>query len=149
MSFGLEQRARRMVAGDLEAGDHLALLDPLAHQGLVAARAERQRKGVEQNRLAGAGLAGEHGKAVGEIDVEPVDQDDIADGQVGRAWIWPRPLAVMPGFMPGIHVLRILPSLKTWMAGTSPAMTVCVTRSSNPECAEAWARRSATPARSS
>jgi hypothetical protein len=29
----------------------------------------------------------------------------------------------MPGFMPGIHVL-FLDALKTWMAGTSPAMTV-------------------------
>jgi hypothetical protein len=30
----------------------------------------------------------------------------------------------MPGFMPGIHVL--LPrNNKTWMAGTSPAMTLC------------------------
>jgi hypothetical protein len=29
----------------------------------------------------------------------------------------------MPGFMPGIHVFLLLPSLKTWMAGTSPAMT--------------------------
>ncbi len=26
----------------------------------------------------------------------------------------------MPGFMPGIHVLL---RIKTWMAGTSPAMT--------------------------
>jgi hypothetical protein len=26
----------------------------------------------------------------------------------------------MPGFMPGIHVFA---ALKTWMAGTSPAMT--------------------------
>jgi uncharacterized protein len=28
---------------------------------------------------------------------------------------------VMPGLVPGIHVF--LPSQKTWMAGTSPAMT--------------------------
>jgi hypothetical protein len=28
----------------------------------------------------------------------------------------------MPGFMPGIHVFY-LPKNKTWMAGTSPAMT--------------------------
>jgi hypothetical protein len=28
---------------------------------------------------------------------------------------------VMPGFMPGIHVF--LAANKTWMAGTSPAMT--------------------------
>jgi hypothetical protein len=30
----------------------------------------------------------------------------------------------MPGFMPGIHVLLILAASKTWMAGTSPAMTI-------------------------
>jgi hypothetical protein len=28
---------------------------------------------------------------------------------------------VMPGLVPGIHVLGV--ALKTWMAGTSPAMT--------------------------
>jgi hypothetical protein len=31
-------------------------------------------------------------------------------------------LTVMPGFMPGIHVL-LISGIKTWMAGTSPAMT--------------------------
>jgi hypothetical protein len=30
-------------------------------------------------------------------------------------------LLVMPGLDPGIHVFRLRP--KTWMAGTSPAMT--------------------------
>ena len=50
----------------------------------VAARAERQREGVEQDRLAGAGLAGQHGKPVGEIDVEPIDQDDVADRKPGE-----------------------------------------------------------------
>jgi hypothetical protein len=29
----------------------------------------------------------------------------------------------MPGFMPGIHVLTAIQQFKTWMAGTSPAMT--------------------------
>src|SRR5688572_2270448 len=29
----------------------------------------------------------------------------------------------MPGLVPGIHVLLHLPQEKTWMAGTSPAMT--------------------------
>jgi hypothetical protein len=33
--------------------------------------------------------------------------------------------AVMPGFMPGIHVLQQRNS-KAWMAGTSPAMTAKV-----------------------
>ena len=29
----------------------------------------------------------------------------------------------MPGFMPGIHVFTTWQRIKTWMAGTSPAMT--------------------------
>jgi hypothetical protein len=29
----------------------------------------------------------------------------------------------MPGLVPGIHVLRARSAFKTWMAGTSPAMT--------------------------
>jgi hypothetical protein len=31
---------------------------------------------------------------------------------------------VMPGLVPGIHVLLPARPRKTWMAGTSPAMTV-------------------------
>ncbi len=73
-----------MLGGDLEHRGHLALLHALAHQRLVAARAERQREGIEQDRLAGAGLAGEHGQALGKIDVEPVDQDDVADRKSGE-----------------------------------------------------------------
>jgi hypothetical protein len=30
---------------------------------------------------------------------------------------------VMPGLVPGIHVFAKLKRKKTWMAGTSPAMT--------------------------
>ncbi len=32
-------------------------------------------------------------------------------------------ITVMPGFMPGIHVFLHKADIKTWMAGTSPAMT--------------------------
>ena len=31
---------------------------------------------------------------------------------------------VMPGLVPGIHVLGMQNGSKTWMAGTSPAMTI-------------------------
>jgi hypothetical protein len=33
---------------------------------------------------------------------------------------------VMPGLVPGIHDLTLIAAEKTWMAGTSPAMTVVV-----------------------
>ena len=34
----------------------------------------------------------------------------------------------MPGLVPGIHVFSVQPRHKTWMAGTSPAMTNVVVR---------------------
>ena len=33
------------------------------------------------------------------------------------------PEVVMPGLVPGIHALTVVRHKKTWMAGTSPAMT--------------------------
>src|SRR5437764_551302 len=38
-----------------------------------------------------------------------------------RVFVFPRTTSVMPGLVPGIHVLRA--AQRTWMAGTSPAMT--------------------------
>ncbi len=73
-----------MLRRQFEHRGDLALLGALAHQRGVAAGAQRQRKGIEQDRLAGAGLAGQHGKARHEIDVEPVDQNDVADRKPGQ-----------------------------------------------------------------
>jgi hypothetical protein len=52
---------------------------------------ERQRESVEQDRLAGAGLAGEHRETAREVDVEPVDQHDVADREREsmRESFWP------------------------------------------------------------
>ena len=69
---------------ELEDRGHLALLGAFAHQRRFAARAEREREGIEQDRFAGAGLAGQRREAGAEIDVEPVDQDDVADGEPGE-----------------------------------------------------------------
>src|SRR4051812_27442878 len=38
-----------------------------------------------------------------------------------RVFVFPRTTSVMPGLVPGIHVLHA--AQRTWMAGTSPAMT--------------------------
>ena len=58
-----QQAARRMIFAEIESGDHLALLGALAHHRGVAARAERQRESIEQDRFAGAGLARQRGEA--------------------------------------------------------------------------------------
>ncbi len=79
-----QQAARRMLLGDVESRSHLALLGALAHQSGVAARTERERKRVEQDRFAGAGLTGKRGKAGAEVDVQAIDQNDIANGEAGE-----------------------------------------------------------------
>src|SRR5207248_447219 len=52
---------------------------PMANQGGIPARAERQRKCIQEDRFAGTGFAGEHRKAGGEIDFQPLDQHDVPD----------------------------------------------------------------------
>ncbi len=76
-----EHRGRRMALRHIEHGRDLALLGAVAHEAGIAAAAERERKGIEQDRLARAGLAGQHRQAPGEFDIEPLDQDDVADRQ--------------------------------------------------------------------
>ena len=79
------ERGEDGVAGrQIEGGGHLALALAVAHQRAVAARAQRQRQRVEQDRFAGAGLAGEDGQAAGELELQLVDQHDVADRKPGE-----------------------------------------------------------------
>ena len=105
---GGEECPRRMVARDIEHGGNLALLDPLPNQGLIPPATKGQRESIEQDRLAGAGFAGEHGKPIGEIDIEPVDQHDVADRESGEHGAFIVLAIVMSGLTPGIHALQIL-----------------------------------------
>ena len=58
--------------GPVGAGAQLSLLEAVAQQ-------ECQR--IEQDRLAGARFAGEHGEAAIELEVEGLDDDEIPDRQ--------------------------------------------------------------------
>ncbi len=68
-----------MGRGKLEGRGHLALSGAPAHQGCIASCADGEREGIEQDRLAGAGLAGQREQALTELEIELVDQNDIAD----------------------------------------------------------------------
>ncbi len=68
----------------IEDGDHLALRLAGTHQTAVAAPAERQREGVEQDGFAGAGLARENSQPRAEIELQPVDQNDVAYRQMDQ-----------------------------------------------------------------
>ena len=63
--------------------------------------AERQAERVEQDRLAGAGLAGEHAKARLELELEPVDQHHVADRRAASACAGPPWLAASGQLPPG------------------------------------------------
>ncbi len=73
--------ADRMVARHREFGADLRLLGAVAHQPAFGAHAQRQAQGIEQYRLAGAGLAGEHAQPRPERQIELVDQHHVADGK--------------------------------------------------------------------
>lgn len=47
----------------------------------LAAAAQEQRQGVDDDGFAGAGFASEHGKAGGEIQFQGVNNDKVADGE--------------------------------------------------------------------
>ena len=66
---------------DVELGGELGALRARPELAELEAVAEQERQRVEQDRLARARLAGQHGKAGGELDVERFDDDEISDGQ--------------------------------------------------------------------
>ncbi len=73
--------ARRMVGREFEDGGHLPLRLACAHQRGVAAPAERQHEGVEENRFSRAGLAGKRRQPALELKVKSVDQHNVANGE--------------------------------------------------------------------
>lgn len=73
------ERAGRMVGRDIEDGGDASAFGARAHHRGVGARAEREAERVQQDRLAGARLAGERDDARLEGEVELVDQHDVTD----------------------------------------------------------------------
>jgi len=71
----------RVVASDRELGRHRCFFRPGAHEPSLRPAAERQAQRVQQDRLAGAGLAGQHAQPRVKGERQPIDQHDIADSQ--------------------------------------------------------------------
>jgi hypothetical protein len=71
-----------MIHGAVEDGRDLALVFAMPHEAAVAAAAEGQGEGIEQDGLASAGLTREDAQALMEVKLKPVDKDDIADRQL-------------------------------------------------------------------
>ena len=73
-----------MLLRHIKHSRHLALLGAVAHQTRIAAPAKRQRECVQQDGFARAGFTGEDSQTFEEIDIEPLDQDDVADRKAGQ-----------------------------------------------------------------
>ena len=57
----------------------------MADEGRVRPRPEGEAERVDQEALAGAGLAGQHVEAGSEFEPEPVDQGQVGDGELEQA----------------------------------------------------------------
>ena len=78
----LVQHGEGVMAGRrVEGGGDHAPGGAVAHQAGIAAAAERQPQGIEQDRFSGAGLAGKNGQPVFERDIEFFDKHDVANRQ--------------------------------------------------------------------
>ena len=74
-----EARATGMAVGQVELGGDLGALGARPHQAAGAAVAEREPERIQQDRLAGAGFAGEHAERAVKGEIKPFDEDDVAD----------------------------------------------------------------------
>ncbi|EQD77883.1 Negative regulator of class I heat shock protein [mine drainage metagenome] len=77
----VQPSARGGAGGEVEFGADLGAFRAAAHQCGVGARAAKQQQRVDQQRLAGAGLAGDHGQAGAQRDFGPGDYSQIANVQ--------------------------------------------------------------------
>ena len=76
----------------VELGRDLAARRALAHHAGIGTRAEGELQRIDQDRLAGAGFAGQHGKAGFELQVQGPHDHEIAQGHAAQAHV------VIPSF---------------------------------------------------
>ena len=76
-SLSASQRATAAVGPEL--GRDVGARGAFAHDIGVAALSQGQQQRVDQDRLAGAGLAGQDREARRELEFEFVDDDEVAD----------------------------------------------------------------------
>ncbi|GJE46732.1 hypothetical protein AEGHOMDF_5939 [Methylobacterium soli] len=78
LGLGRDQ-ARGMIERRVERCGDAALALAMAHEPSVAPPAQREREGVEEDRLARARLPSQDAQPLAEIQLKLVDQNDVAD----------------------------------------------------------------------
>ena len=77
--LGNEPFAQVRVQRQVERGSEFGAFATVAHHRRLGAAAGEQQQGIDQQRLAGAGLAGDHGHARAECDLGLADDREILD----------------------------------------------------------------------
>jgi hypothetical protein len=72
------------VRGHGEAGRHFGALRAVAHGAAVGPSAHRQQQCIHEDRLAGPGLARQHGESRTELDFDALDDREVANLQVAE-----------------------------------------------------------------
>ena len=83
-AVGIEARRHVPIGGQGEYRGHRALRRAAADQRALGAAAERQAQSIQEDRLARAGLAGQHAQAALELEIEALDQDDVTDRETDQ-----------------------------------------------------------------
>ena len=75
----IQDRGDSVVFRQRKACGHARLLSGFTHQSAFRPGAEGQTKTIQKDRLSGAGFTRQHGQPLIEIQIQPFDQDDVAD----------------------------------------------------------------------
>ena len=72
----------RGACASSKVADHLGALGAMAHHFGTGAAAGEQLQRIHQDGFAGAGFAGEHGQSRAQLQLERIDDGEVADMQV-------------------------------------------------------------------
>ena len=67
-----------------EASVDPRLVGPVAHDGGLGATADHELERLDEHRLAGAGLPGDRGQSRAEHQLDPLDDAEVLDVQLGE-----------------------------------------------------------------
>ena len=99
----------RVIQRDIENRGDLALLFAVANRQSVPAAAQRQRQRIEKDRLAGSRLPRQRGQSRTEGEIEAINQDDVANDELGQHDHRPYAISASQTESPH-HALRFRPA---------------------------------------
>jgi len=73
-----------VAVGHVELSGNRSRVLPASHQAAVRTRSQSKAQRVKKDGFAGTGFAGQDAETCFKLDVKPVDEDDVADGELSQ-----------------------------------------------------------------